>query len=184
MWGIWDAAPTATPTQTPTPSKTPTPTKTATPTRTPTGSPLPFVSPTPITGLSQTVITYDYDPLYRLTAADYSNGDYYHYAYDAVGNRLTQQKSIIGLVTTDTYVYDDANRLTSVNAVNYAWDNNGNLLNDGVNAYTYNAANQLKTLTGPSVNASYGYRCNGESIGQFGCESDRVSQTVNGVTTN
>jgi len=28
------------------------------------------------------------------------------------------------------------------------------------------------------------YRCNGESIGQFGCESDRVSQTVNGVTTN
>ena len=31
---------------------------------------------------------------------------------------------------------------------------------------------------------SYVYRCNGESIGQFGCESDRVSQTVNGVTTN
>jgi hypothetical protein len=47
-------------------------------------------------------------------------------------------------VTNDTYVYDDANRLTSVNAVNYLWDNNGNastrsalhLLNDGVNTYT------------------------------------------------
>ncbi len=111
---------------------------------------------------------------YRLTAADYSNGDYYHYTYDAVGNRLTQQKSIIGLVTTDTYVYDDANRLTSVNGVNYTWDNNGNLLNDGVNVYTYNAANRLKTMTGPSVNASYGYNGMG----------DRLQQIHNGQTTN
>jgi len=51
---------------------------------------------------------------------------------------------VLGFVTNDTYVYDDANRLTSVNAVNYSWDNNGNastrsarrLLNDGVNTYT------------------------------------------------
>jgi hypothetical protein len=42
-------------------------------------------------------------------------------------------------VTNDTYVYDDANRLTSVNAVNYSWDNDGNLLNDGANTYTYDA---------------------------------------------
>ena len=79
-----------------------------------------------------------------MTEANYSNNDYYHYTYDAVGNRETQGKSIAGLVTNDTYVYDDANRLTSVNAVNYSWDNNGNastrsarrLLNDGVNTYT------------------------------------------------
>ena len=31
---------------------------------------------------------------------------------------------------------------------------------------------------------SYAYRSNGKSISQFGCESDRVSQTVDGVTTN
>jgi hypothetical protein len=36
-------------------------------------------------------------------------------------------------VTNDNYVYDDANRLTSLNGVTYTWDNNGNLLNDGVN---------------------------------------------------
>ena len=49
-----------------------------------------------------------------------------------------------GLSSNVSYQYDDANRLTSVNAVNYLWDNNGNastrsarrLLNDGVNTYT------------------------------------------------
>ncbi len=173
VWGVWGDVPPTTPTATSTPSRTPTPTKTPTPSRTPTGSPAPFISPTPVTGLSQTIIDYDYDPLYRLTAADYSNGDYYHYTYDAVGNRLEQERSIIGLVTTDTYLYDDANRLTSVNGVTYIWDNNGNLLNDGVNAYTYDSANRLKTMTGPSVAASYGY--NGLN--------DRLQETVNGQTT-
>jgi YD repeat-containing protein len=32
-------------------------------------------------------ITYTYDPLNRLTAADYSTGEQYAYQYDAVGNR-------------------------------------------------------------------------------------------------
>lgn len=89
-------------------------------------------------------INYFYDPLNRLTEANYSNNGYYHYTYDAVGNRETQQKSVLSLATNDTYVYDNANRLTSVNGLNYTWDNNGNtstgsvqcLLNDGVNAYT------------------------------------------------
>ncbi len=86
-------------------------------------------------------------PIYRLTAADYSNGDSYHYTYDAVGNRLTQEKSILGLLTTDTYIPDDANRLTSVNGVTYTWDANGNLLSDGIKTYTYDSANRLKAVS-------------------------------------
>jgi YD repeat-containing protein len=35
-------------------------------------------------------IVYTYDPLYRLTAANYGNGSVFSYTYDAVGNRLTQ----------------------------------------------------------------------------------------------
>ncbi len=81
---------------------------------------------------------------------------------------------VSGLSSVVDYVYDDANRLTSVNGVTYTWDNNGNLLNDGVNAYTYNTANQLKTLTGPSVNASYAYNGMG----------DRLQEVHNGGTTN
>jgi YD repeat-containing protein len=61
-------------------------------------------------------ITYGYDPLNRLTAADYSDGSYYHYAYDANGNRLTQD--ISGSIS-NTYDYDIADRLTSVDGVAY-----------------------------------------------------------------
>lgn len=91
-------------------------------------------------------IIYEYDSLYRLTEANYSTGDYYHYTYDAVGNRLSQETLIGSVPLTNNYVYDAANRLTSVDSVAYTWDNNGNasiakhsarrLLNDGVNTYT------------------------------------------------
>ena len=46
-------------------------------------------------------ITYTYDPLYRSVAADYSDGEYFHYTYDAVGNRLTQEMQS----GTNTYQY-------------------------------------------------------------------------------
>ena len=80
-------------------------------------------------------INYTYDPLYRLTAADYSTGDYYHYAYDAVGNRLMQDSMTYEQTSTVNYTYDIANRLTDVEGVPYVYDANGNLLNDGTNDY-------------------------------------------------
>lgn len=59
--------------------------------------------------------------LYRLTAADYastalrqaqdgssaqrSTGDYYHYTYDLVGNRLTQESTVSGLPSTVNHTY-------------------------------------------------------------------------------
>ena len=158
------SAPTPTPTATATATATVTATATATPTATPTFTPPPSG---PIT------INYIYDPLNRLTEANYSNNDYYHYAYDAVGNREAQQKSVLGFVTNDTYVYDDANRLTSLNAVNNTWDNNGNLLNDGVNTYTYDSANRLKTLSGQGNSVTYAYNGLG----------DRLRETMNGNPT-
>jgi len=131
-------------------------------------------------------IDYTYDPLYRLIAADYDTGDYFHYTYDAVGNRLTQENAIQGLPASMTYTYDAINRLTSVNGVAYTWDANGNLLSDGVNTYTY-TSNKLSSISGENLNVTFQYRCNGLSSDQWGiigCESDRVSQTVNGVTTD
>ncbi len=106
--------------------------------------------------------------------ADYSSGDYYHCTYDAVGNRLTQDRYLGGQLTSDTYAYDVANRLTNVNGVDYTWDNNGNLLNDGVNTYTYDAANRLASFTNPSLNVTFAYNGLG----------DRLQQTVNGQATN
>ena len=125
--------------------------------------------PTP--SLQTTSIAYTYDPLYRLTAADYNGGtSYFHYSYDAVGNRLTE----VTQAGTTTYVYDNANRLTSVNSVPYAWDNNGNLLSDGASTYTYDSASRLKTVVQGGTTYSYAYN----GIG------DRLRQTVGGTPTS
>jgi RHS repeat-associated protein len=76
-----------------------------------------------------------------------------------------------GISSSDAYIYDVANRLASVDGVNYTWDANGNLLNDGANTYTYDSANRLT-----SVNGTTNYSYNG--LG------DRLSQSVDGVPTN
>ena len=61
---------------------------------------LPSFHLVPLQQSSPFTLSYVYDPLNRLNEANYSNGDYYHYTYDAVGNRLTQETSVGGLVTT------------------------------------------------------------------------------------
>ncbi len=115
-------------------------------------------------------ITYTYDPLNRLTAADYDSGEFFHYTYDSVGNRLTQDT----LAGTNTYAYDIANRLTSVDGVPYVWDANGNLLSDGVSTYAYDSANRLSSVSGPQSVSTYAYNGLG----------DRLQQTVDGIPTN
>jgi RHS repeat-associated protein len=119
--------------------------------------------------ISQTVITYTYDALDRLTAADYSDGSFFHYAYDAAGNRLSETTQ----AESNAYTYDDANRLTSVNGVAYAWDANGNLLSDGVYSYTYDGANRLTGVTDGASAVSYAYNGLG----------DRLQTTAAGQTT-
>jgi RHS repeat-associated protein len=196
---VYYSAPTLTPTNTatytstPTFTNTPTQTATSTPTRTsgptwtprairtavptipyPSATPVPPTSvptelPTPLPGYSHTLITYTYDPLNRLTAADYSDGTYYHYTYDAVGNRLSETTQD----GTTTYVYDAANRLVSVNGVPNVWDNNGNLLSDGANTYSYDSANRLISVTNATTSSNYSYNGLG----------DRLQQTVDGETT-
>ncbi|HLO30505.1 MAG TPA: hypothetical protein VK249_15270 [Anaerolineales bacterium] len=94
--------------------------------------------------------------------------------YDAVGNRLTQDNTVNGLSFTASYGYDPAHqRMTSVNGVTYTWDANGNLRNDGVKTYTYDAANRLVTVSGPELAMSYAY----SGLG------DRLQEAVNGNTT-
>ena len=114
-------------------------------------------------------ITYTYDSLYRLTDADYSTGELYQYAYDAVGNRLSYN----GPDGSKTYAYDAANRLTSVNGVVYTWDDNGNLLSDGVRSYTYDHANRLTQVVSGTLTTEFVYNGAG----------DRVAKTMDGVET-
>jgi RHS repeat-associated protein/uncharacterized repeat protein (TIGR01451 family) len=121
-------------------------------------------------GATSTItITYEYDPLYRLTSATYSGGAEYEYTYDAVGNRQTKT-SPEGEVS---YTYDAANRLTDVDGVTYTWDANGNLTNDGVRSYSYDHGNRLTEVTEGPLTTQFAY--NGDGA--------RTSQTVGGHTT-
>ncbi len=186
-WRAPAQAPTAAP-RTATPSKTTAPTKTTAPqvaTLVP-GKPrgeLPAARLEParagasllaLAGLTETTtINYSYDPLYRVTGASYTGTltNTFGYSYDAVGNRTVQTQTITSTLVTN-YSYDVANRLTSANGVTYSWDDNGNLLNDGLQAYTYDQANRLKQVVGGATTSTFGYNGLG----------DRLQQTV-GITT-
>jgi RHS repeat-associated protein len=115
-------------------------------------------------------IDYSYDPLQRLVAADYSTGEFFHYSYDAVGNRLMQDT----LAGANTYAYDIANRLIEVDGVSYAWDDNGNLLDDGLREYAYDHANRLISVEMGADSHEFGYNGLG----------DRLRQTANGAPTD
>jgi YD repeat-containing protein len=48
-----------------------------------------YISVSGLPALVTRTITYTYDRLYRLTEADYSSGERFEYAYDAVGNPVS-----------------------------------------------------------------------------------------------
>jgi hypothetical protein len=75
---------------------------------------------------------------------------------------------------TTAYLYDAANRLTSVDGTAYTFDANGNLLNTGVMTNVFDTANRLveSSRDGNTVQPIY----NGVN--------DRVGQVVDGVTTH
>ncbi len=118
---------------------------------------------------STITITYQYDPLYRLTSATYSSGAEYDYTYDAVGNRQSMTSPDGQL----SYTYDAAKRLTGVGGVAYTWDANGNLTSDDVRSYTYDHGNRLTQVTEGSLTTQFAY--NGDGV--------RASKTVAGDTT-
>ncbi len=114
--------------------------------------------------LITTTIVYTYDPLYRLTGANYSSAYTYTFAYryDAVGNRTVQTRTITSTLVT-TYTYDIANRLATQNGQSiFTWDANGNLKADGSATYGYDFENRLISTTLNGVTTQFAY--NGDGI--------------------
>jgi YD repeat-containing protein len=104
-----------------------------------------------------------------LTEAAYSDGTFFAYAYDAVGNR----EAMTTTAGTVAYTYDAANRLTGVGGETYTWDERGNLTHDGTFTYTYDAAGRL--VGAQSITNTLAYTYNGDGV--------RVTQEVDGVET-
>lgn len=109
-------------------------------------------TPLPPPVVSRVMSHYTYDKLYRLVAVDYSDGRYFHYTYDAVGNRLSEEKCALlpcGTPITNTYTYDAANRLASVNGQAYTSDDNPHPRRFGDFAATCSVTARTPTPTMP-----------------------------------
>ncbi|RME22631.1 MAG: hypothetical protein D6800_10795, partial [Candidatus Zixiibacteriota bacterium] len=135
--------------------------------------------------LSVTVITYEYDPLYRLKNANYTGvlSGTYSYSYDAAGNRLSFSTNVTNTQTV-TYTYDAANRLTesadltSGTVTTYDWDNAGRLITTTVNGqisrlYSYSQDGDLLQAVVDGVATTFAYDGDG----------NRLQMTADGVTT-
>ena len=127
---------------------------------------------TSVTESTGRAITWAYDDLYRLKDENILSGSItgaIGYDYDVVGNRELRNSSITP-IPTQVFAYDANDRVTS-----YTWDNNGNLLSDGTNIYTWNGKNELVRVISAGVDVSYGY--DGDGL--------RISRTDNltGVAT-
>ncbi len=114
------------------------------------------------------LISYRYDPLNRLVAADYSTGEHFAYRYDAAGNRLilTETTPLSGTVVSNN-TYDDANRLAAQNvsdgrAYTYTWSARGQLLAEythgiPVRTFDYNGAGQMAEATVFTLTTQFSY---------------------------
>jgi RHS repeat-associated protein len=113
--------------------------------------------------------TFGYDPMYRLNAVTYPNGDIQSYTYDPMGNRLTKVHN----GATTNYTTDDADQMTAAGGVAYGYDNNGNQTSRGTDTFTYNTENRLTATNLAGTAGSYAY--NGDGL--------RTSRTI-GATTS
>ena len=136
------------------------------------------------------VVTYNYDPLFRL-ASEQRVGSYGYsvsYEYDAAGNRLAK---VWNGQRTD-YVYDAADRLQFYvkpdgSVVAYEWDGNGNMVarteGDQTTQFDYDYDNRLVKITysdGSVVRFGYDglgrrvFRQEGNVVRQFYFDGDRI----------
>ncbi len=108
----------------------------------------------PTATIKETIITYSYDKLERLTEEKIQSGDNQlvnSYTYDKVSNRLTKETTVIG----DVSVLADA-QLEEVK------------LTEGITEYAYNDLNQLVTEASSEGVINYTYDEKGSLIKQTG----------------
>jgi RHS repeat-associated protein len=125
------------------------------------------------------VSNYNYDSASQLTEISYKSGlntlGNLTYGYDQLGRRTKVGGSLARTLLPqplNTATYNNANQLTQREGASLSYDANGNLTNDGINTYSWNARNQLSAISG-NVTASFKY----DAFGR------RIEKTINGATT-
>jgi RHS repeat-associated protein len=121
---------------------------------------------------------FTYDNVGRLVTATGWGAWERRFGYDLFGNRTAVWDAVSGGNQLQNTVIGQlggikTNRVASVNGTAFSHDASGNLTGDGVGAYTYNAENQLVSVSGPS-SESYVYDM----------WNHRVKKVVGGVVTH
>jgi YD repeat-containing protein len=137
--------------------------------------------PASLTLPGDVIAEYGYDGASQLTNITYQRAGTVLgnliYEYDAVGIRVRVDGSFARTTipqAVSALTYDAANQLRQREATSLTYDDNGNLTSDGVLSYVWDARNQLATIGGPGIAASFQY----DALGR------RIRKTVNGTTTN
>ncbi len=135
-------------------------------------------------------VSYGYDNGSRLTGISYQFGSNtlgsLTYMYDPLGRRTQvggsfARTGLPGAMPSATY--DAANELTNWNGLTLSYDQNGNLLSDGSNAFTWDARNQVATLN--NVNLQYdafGRRTKNAAGTSFLYDGANAAQELSGTT--
>ncbi len=124
--------------------------------------------------------SYTYDALYRLIDVDVPGSNVETYTYDAIGNRLSKT---LAAAPQLPYVYPgNSHRLSSVDGVSRAYDDNGNSVSldtAGDASLFYNDWNRLtqKLDGGSNVLMSYSYNARGERVMKFD-EGDKHNRHI------
>ncbi|MDO8685490.1 MAG: hypothetical protein Q7J78_02335 [Clostridiales bacterium] len=137
-------------------------------------------------------IIYSYDDLGRLVEETQTGGIAKEYGYDVGGNLISfTLLQSVNAVIEEEYEYDHLNRLVSMSedgtkAAVYEYDANGNRtllsLRDGFEtSYTYNHANNLKTLVNSRNQTTYSeyaydYYLDGNRASEEETVSDRLAE--------
>jgi len=125
------------------------------------------------------VAGYAYDAADRVTGLAYVLGNTpignLTYEYDAAGNRTATDGTLsrIELPAAVTGAsYDAANRIVERAGIPFAHDPNGNLTNDGLHVFQWNARDLLASMTGSA-----------SGVFQYDAMGRRRAKTVGGTTT-
>lgn len=136
---------------------------------------------TSLTLPNNVVTEYGYDVASHLTSLTYKkNGNVIGdltYEYDAAGHPTKMGGSYARSISPEpvaSATYNAANQQLTFGSKTNNYDLNGNLTGDGSNTYTWDARNQLTQVTGPEVNASFGYSPSG----------GRTTSNINGNITS
>jgi RHS repeat-associated protein len=129
----------------------------------------PVGNPTRVVTPSET-IDMIYDALDRLTQACYTpscSGQVLSgisYAYDSVGNRVSETRYGTSGSSTITSTYDAADRLTQAGPTIYSYDDNGTQITAGSRTFAYDLQDRLISTTAGGATETYAYDGDGNRL--------------------